>query len=694
MPGQRFPHIWGYWVGFLLVLAGIIVAVIGAVNGVTGFADDVNDLRRVLGGTNEIEASLESGEEIVVYDEADFGAGPFEVTVIRVSDGAEVSTSEITDGATYEVDGREGRARVGFRVPSSDIYRVEVDTSVGQIARFAVGADVGNDRANTVVAGLAWGGFLALAGFVVIVVTMVLHARWKVRSAIPGQIDKARRVLEGTAREAVDAPARAVSAGHEQVTSWTRENVEKAKQHLPSSAGDSEVSGLAGTIQSKGSEWIDAANQVLTGSQTQSTEGVTTADLPNDLLDRVGASLDRIEARVAAGDSLRAIARDERALVEETVREVAAQTAETQEQVGDRFAATEQALRERAATEVGGAQADLVELGTIAFDDALAQVTDAGDELTLGLATTAGAAAAAGAAVVQDRADKVLEPPPPPPPPAPRDEEREYASGAAGGRQASDTGTGQDENLASGAGQDGEMSSARDLFGDPSGDEPEADEMSSAKALFGDPDTGEPAVEEMSSAKALFDEPALDDELADEPLFEGSLSDVLEAEEQRFQERLVEHAEAAGATETGVAEVSPDQAKPAADSAEEAWPTASSHILAPPPQAVTAFASKPPMGDRSEVGEAERAAQFVALAPPPSDTEPRLPSSSSVSNRRRAVSELIDDSNDVRTPSDPGSSGSADDTGHVHPQDELPEPVAPDAFTLAPPPDYDNLVHS
>ena len=57
--------------------------------------------------TDTIEESLERGEEIVIYDEADVRAGPLDVTVIRNSDGAEVATTSIIDGTTYDVDGNE-----------------------------------------------------------------------------------------------------------------------------------------------------------------------------------------------------------------------------------------------------------------------------------------------------------------------------------------------------------------------------------------------------------------------------------------------------------------------------------------------------------------------------------------------------------------------------------------------------------
>ena len=403
---QRFPHSWGYFLGAILIFAGIGVAIWGAVSGVTGFADDVRDLSRVIGGDDAVLVDLERGEDVVVYDEADVGVGPFDVRVIRTSDNAVVPTEDIFGGTTYDVDGNSGRARVGFQVPSSDTYRVELDTSVGQIARFAVGGDVGNDRANTVIAGLVWGGILAGVGFLIMVGTMIAHARWRVRDAVLGQVSQAREAVDRTV-QAVTPEERSSRAGDaaEQAAGWARERLDQARSRLDATTeGTDARPPWQRRAAERARQSLDQADAALQSGESAVAEAAAGADVPDDLIGRVGEALQRIEDRVASGESLRDIAREERVVAEETAREIADLAAGARDTATERIDATTASLADTVADQVSGAASELSEIAGTALDDVTQQAAVAGDDLATGIAATAGAAGVAASAAVTDRA--------------------------------------------------------------------------------------------------------------------------------------------------------------------------------------------------------------------------------------------------------------------------------------------------
>ena len=461
---DRFPHSWGYGLGAILVIAGIAVAVWGVVSGVNGFRNDVNDLRRIF-DTDTIEESLERGEEIVIYDEADVRAGPLDVTVIRNSDGAEVATTSIIDGTTYDVDGNSGEASVGFRVPSSDIYRIEVDTSVGQIARFAIGGDI-TSQSSRITQGLAIGALLALVGLVAIVWTLILHARWRVRHAVLDRVQQARTVVADSS-DAVSAEAQQtrVAEATEQASGWARERLDQARARLEAEGDHGQRPEWQQRMADEARRRLDQADAALTSAEPAVGEALAGSDGPDELAGRVGEALERIEERIAAGESLRDIARDERVVAEQAARDLAeradAARAEVERDVDEARSSSQASIRDQ----VAGLTTDLSDIANSAFEDALGQAgsagaalsdianatiegavgqaSDAGDDLTVGLAATGtAAAAAAGAAITgrgrdalglevepdeRDLASTLPAPPGPPPsalpapPPAPAD---------------------------------------------------------------------------------------------------------------------------------------------------------------------------------------------------------------------------------------------------------------------------------
>ncbi len=412
---ERFPHSWGYGLGLVLVIAGIAVAAWGVISGVTGFADDVNDLRRVIDGS-ALEASLESGEEVVVYDEADINAGPFDVTVVRTSDGAVVPTTSIVDGVDYDVDGNSGRARVGFRVPTSDIYRVEVDTSVGQIARFAVGGDIGNNRTSRIIQGVTIGAILAIAGLVAMVWTLILHARWRVRHAVLDRVQRTRSVVAETT-DAVSSSAQEQRAGEatDRAAGWARERLDEARARLESEGDHGRSPEWRQRLADEARRRLDQADGALSSLEPAVTEQVSGSDLPADIAGQVGDALGRIEERLQAGESLRDIARGERVAAEDAARELAdraevarAQAEAARSEVEDQLADVRGRSTQHAREQVRGLTTDLEDVASAAFESALAQTGDAGDDLATGLAATAATAGAAAGVAVTARGRDAL----------------------------------------------------------------------------------------------------------------------------------------------------------------------------------------------------------------------------------------------------------------------------------------------
>lgn len=419
-----FPHAWGYWLGLFLMVAGVAAAVFFVVTAIQGFRDDVNGLRRAVDVDN-LEVNLERGEYLV-FDEDGIDVGPFGVRVFRTSDGLEVPTSDIVDGTTYDVDGLEGRARVGFNVPTSDIYRVELDTSLGDAARFAVGGDVGNDRANRIIQGLVLGAVLFILGFVAIIWTLALHARWRLRAEVTERASTAREVL-ATATEPMDsADTRRDTAteASERATTWARERIERARAAIPSSDVPT-IEGEHGrpptlrqTVTDRVNQALDAADRQLDAAEPVIGEAAAGAEAPTDIAARIDEALGRVQDRVAKGDRLRDIAADERVAAEATAAELAAQARTAQENVVEQASSLEEQILERAGAEIEALSDEPLAIGTEAVDALTADAELAGEDLIAGAAGAASGALAAGAERARTTARKRLSIDLPEPPPS------------------------------------------------------------------------------------------------------------------------------------------------------------------------------------------------------------------------------------------------------------------------------------
>ncbi len=313
---QKFPGSWGYGLGAMLMVAGVAVGLVLVVGGLQGFADDVRDLRRAV-DTDNLELSLEEGEYLV-FDEDGLDLGPFNATVTRTSDGRDIPTSGVNDGTSYDVDGRRGTARLGFRVPTSDIYRVELDTSVGDVLKFAVGSDVGNSRANAITRGVLFGTILFGIGALAIIITLFRHARWRLRTQLADGADRARAAV-GRVEELAD-PGEIAKSTTRRGASFGRDRLGKARQVLDD-VGSGEQAGAA----------IDGLEQQLEALEPALMEVAEAVPAPADLADRIDQALGRVQDRLSSGDRLRDIARDEATVAKETAADVAAQVQATRD---------------------------------------------------------------------------------------------------------------------------------------------------------------------------------------------------------------------------------------------------------------------------------------------------------------------------------------------------------------------------
>lgn len=331
--GARFPYRWGYWLSLLLVFGGVVAAVVIIVGAVNGFVDDVNSLRRAVDVDN-LELDLEEGEYLV-FDEDGFDLGPFDARVFRTSDGVELATEEVDNGTSYDVDGRSGKARVAFDVPTSDIYRVEVDTSVTDITRFAVGADVGNARVNGIVRGLVIGGLMVAAGLIGLVLTSALHARWKVRDQALAQVMNARvRMAEASPGDDNTWEQATAQQGLQKATSWTSQQLERARSAAtPGEHG--RRSPLRRRYAERASAAVDQAQASLETLESTVGDAAIDAAAKVGLSSQISDALGRVQGRIEAGDKLRDIARDERDQLAPTAEELAAAAADQRDQVSE-----------------------------------------------------------------------------------------------------------------------------------------------------------------------------------------------------------------------------------------------------------------------------------------------------------------------------------------------------------------------
>ncbi|MFN3217572.1 MAG: hypothetical protein ACE367_13845 [Acidimicrobiales bacterium] len=287
-PRTRTPGAWGVPVGATLMVVGIVTGIVIVAVGVVSFVRDVDRLVRT-GSGGDLVADLEAGEYFI-YDEDDgVDLGPLDVRITRVEDGLGVVPTDVDDGPSYDIAGNSGSAALSFDLPSAGDYRIEATTGVGEIASFAIGRDVGGGPFAALTRGLLIGGGIFLFGLVLTIWGAVQRSRARLRSRAELALDQGRRAAE-SATEAIGDPdqRRHVATHHGRRLSQTA--TERAGA-APAPVRDG-IEGAAGRIES------------AVGDLAASTEA------PAAFAGRVGDSLGRAQERLAAGESLRSVARD------------------------------------------------------------------------------------------------------------------------------------------------------------------------------------------------------------------------------------------------------------------------------------------------------------------------------------------------------------------------------------------------
>ena len=176
--GPLKPRAYWYWVGGLVIAAGMIGAVAWLVSGLVGLSDTVDDFERVPfvgGGTVVID---EAGGQ-VVYVEPGGGSFPSSMRISVVGPAGEpIATAPYGGSLTYDFGGRSGAALATFDAPVAGEYQVAAVETGSSVAReLAVGPSFAGHLVRTIVVPFVIGGVGVIAGVVIIVVTAVRRSR-------------------------------------------------------------------------------------------------------------------------------------------------------------------------------------------------------------------------------------------------------------------------------------------------------------------------------------------------------------------------------------------------------------------------------------------------------------------------------------------------------------------------------------
>jgi hypothetical protein len=174
------PRALWYWIGALLIVAGVVGAVAWFVLGLMSLDETVDDFERVaLPGGGSV--TLDDAGEYVVYAEAS-GTTPLRPSGITVTgpDGEPVATEVYSGSVTYGFGGRSGIAVSTFSADEPGQYVVETTSALSAGAEtLAVGPSIGGDLLGAILGGFAIGAIGVLTGVVVLIVTGVRRGRAK-----------------------------------------------------------------------------------------------------------------------------------------------------------------------------------------------------------------------------------------------------------------------------------------------------------------------------------------------------------------------------------------------------------------------------------------------------------------------------------------------------------------------------------
>lgn len=180
----------GIWIGIVLVIVGMVGGVVLIVSGVRSPVTGVAELERVPVGGGSME--IEEAGTVTVYGErgvpgsapktfsSSTSGGPVpEIDVSIVGPGGEAIAIEPVAGSEeYQSDGHWG-TRIGrFEANRAGTYTVAVvgGTDVRRYDTIAVG-DVDPQGVWLIVAGVLGGGFVAVVGLVLVIVSAIRRGR-------------------------------------------------------------------------------------------------------------------------------------------------------------------------------------------------------------------------------------------------------------------------------------------------------------------------------------------------------------------------------------------------------------------------------------------------------------------------------------------------------------------------------------
>lgn len=185
------PSSLGFWLGGLLIAAGIIGGALWIVAGLSNFSDAIDDFERVpVGQVGTVD--LEAGDYIVYAERGGGLPQSSFISGIRMRPagegrGDEVEFEDYESEFTYDFGGRAGRAQLTFSIEDPGEYQVRIDDGPGTTATTAAfGPSVAGDLVSAIVGLFVIAGIGIVLGIILIVVTAIRRRKWRRRSWMDG----------------------------------------------------------------------------------------------------------------------------------------------------------------------------------------------------------------------------------------------------------------------------------------------------------------------------------------------------------------------------------------------------------------------------------------------------------------------------------------------------------------------------
>lgn len=169
-----------YWVGVVIMVAGIVGGIVFGVTRVSDAVGKVDDFPRVaVPGSAEID--LDAGGYTVFHEypgaSQSYGFSFTPTVEITAPDGAPVDLDSYAGSETYNLSGHEGRAVWTFDAPVGGAYRVEVRGEPEPFEEIAIGTSYVGQMLLGIFGGIAFAGLGVLIGGVLMIVIGVKRGR-------------------------------------------------------------------------------------------------------------------------------------------------------------------------------------------------------------------------------------------------------------------------------------------------------------------------------------------------------------------------------------------------------------------------------------------------------------------------------------------------------------------------------------